>query len=295
VLPEADGVILIDAQTGDTQRYALAEVPEWVDRVQPEEYILNQINNKGKYIHGVFNFSNKEKFRASEGHNIVYNNGDCYYFTGITSVGVDESATGFMMVNMVTKEPILYRMSGATETSAMRSAEGKVQDLGYRATAPIILNVYGEPTYFMTLKDSARLIKKYAFVNVKEYMVVGVGDTMAEAQTDYAKALQAASIGQGNIDLGGGAEPDAPAAEHRTLQGTIRRIAYTVQGAETNYYFLLEGSDQVYVMALSANPNNLLQLTQAGDTVSIEFEYYKDSDGAFPVTAFDNLSLRSGE
>ena len=69
-LPEADGIILLDAQTGETHRYGLDEIPEWVDRVQPEDFIINQINNMGEYVHGVFNFSNKDKFSTSEGHSI---------------------------------------------------------------------------------------------------------------------------------------------------------------------------------------------------------------------------------
>ena len=111
------------------QYYSIDEVPDWVDRVQPEDFIVNQINNKGEYVHGIFNFSDKDKYRTSEGEAIIYNNGDCYLFTGLTSIGQDESAIGFMMVDMVTKEPILYQMNGATEKSAQQSAQGKVQYL----------------------------------------------------------------------------------------------------------------------------------------------------------------------
>ncbi|MEG2813196.1 MAG: hypothetical protein RSA79_01215, partial [Oscillospiraceae bacterium] len=186
-LPEATGIILVDAESGSQQKYNMNNIPKWIDRVQPEKFLVNQFNNKGKYVHGVFNFSNKDKFKTTEGENIVYNNGNCYLFTGITSVGIDNSATGFVMIDMVTKEPILYRMSGATETAAKETAQGKVQEKGYVATAPIILNVFDKPTYFMTLKDNAKLVKKYAFVSIKNYNIVGVGDTITEAKADYGK------------------------------------------------------------------------------------------------------------
>lgn len=91
-LPEADGIILLNATTGQMDRYGMDEVPEWVDRVQPEDFVLTQIANRGNYVHGIFNFANKDKYRPSEGHNIVYNNGRCYLFTGLTSVGSDDSA-----------------------------------------------------------------------------------------------------------------------------------------------------------------------------------------------------------
>lgn len=281
-LPEADGVIIIDAQTGSTQKCDMSEIPEWVDRVQPEEFIINQINNKGEYIHGIFNFSNKEKYRVSQGENIIYNNGRCYLFTGITSVGSDESATGFYMVDMVTKEPILYRMSGATERSAQQSAQGKVQDLGYSATEPILLNVYNEPTYFMTLKDSARLIKKYAFVSVKDYMIVGVGDTMKEAQADYAKVMKDIS----DKPIFGETPSDAENLEKKT--GTIDRISFVPYDGSTLCSFTLTGdSGKIYSCDIIVSPK--LSLTKTGDSVSIEF--VENEDGANNVATFENTSF----
>lgn len=279
-LPEATGVIMVDAQSGTCEEYSLANVPDWVDRVQPEDFILEQINNKGEYIHGVFNFSNKEKYRVSSGSNIIYNEGRCYLFTGITSVGADESATGFYMVDMVTKEPILYRMSGATEASAQRSAQGKVQDLGYTATAPILLNVFNEPTYFMTLKDNARLIKKYAFVSVKDYSIVGVGDTMKEAQADYAKVMQDISdkpiFGEDNTNT---------AVE--TATGTVSRISFTVDDNSTVYYFTISGqAGKIFIAPLSLSDK--LPLTQSGDSVTIS---YTATEGGYAVSSFENTAV----
>lgn len=279
-LPEADGVIIVDAQTGISEKYALADIPSWVDRVQPEDFIINQINNKGQYIHGVFNFSNKEKYKVSEGDNIIYNQGRCYLFTGITSVGSDDSATGFYMVDMVTKEPILYRMSGATERSAQESAQGKVQDLGYMATAPILLNIYDEPTYFMTLKDSARLIKKYAFVSVEDYMIVGVGDTMKEAQADYGKAMKDIS----DKPIFGETPKDQ---EQIVLNGTIDRISFTMSGEDTLYSFTLDGvSGKIFTVNLSVS--NKLPLSQKGDSVAIK---YYESAGSLIVEEFNNTAF----
>lgn len=278
-LPEADGILLIDAENGETVRYELDEVPSWIDRIQPEEYILQQINNKGEYVHGIFNFSNKEKYRVSSGWNIVYNNGRCYLFTGITSVGSDESAIGFYMVDMVTKEPTLYRMSGATEASAQLSAQGKVQDLRYTATAPIILNVYGQPTYFMTLKDSARLVKMYAFVSVKDYMMVGVGDTIRAAQEDYAKAITDLSS---NNELDIEEEIDSVVAV-----GVVERINFTVMNGETVYLFTLtDMPDKIFSASLTVSQK--LSLTKEGDNVKIS---YIDSENENIVTEFDNTSF----
>lgn len=275
-LPEADGIILLNATTGQMNRYGMDEVPEWVDRVQPEDFVLTQIANRGNYVHGIFNFANKDKYRPSEGHNIVYNNGRCYLFTGLTSVGSDDSAIGFIMVDMVTKEPIMYEMSGATEEAAQRSAEGRVQDLKYRATFPIILNIDSQPTYFMTLKDNIGLIKQYAFVSVTNYSTVGTGESVSAAMRDYENKLRSdgvTTIGK----LGGMVEQ---------LEGTILRISGEYSGGNTVYKFLLsEKPDILFIAESTAGAE--LALTQPNDKIQVE--YSLSSDGTAEVTFFDNL------
>lgn len=275
-LPEADGIILLNATTGQMDRYGMDEVPEWVDRVQPEDFVLTQIANRGNYVHGIFNFANKDKYRPSEGHNIVYNNGRCYLFTGLTSVGSDDSAIGFIMVDMVTKEPIMYEMSGATEEAAQRSAEGRVQDLKYRATFPIILNIDSQPTYFMTLKDNIGLIKQYAFVSVTNYSTVGTGESVSAAMRDYENKLRSdgvTTIGK----LGGVVEQ---------LEGTILRISGEYSGGNTVYKFLLsEKPDILFIAESTAGAE--LALTQPNDKIQVE--YSLSSDGTAEVTSFDNL------
>ena len=275
-LPEADGIILLNATTGQMDRYGMDEVPEWVDRVQPEDFVLAQIANRGNYVHGIFNFANKDKYRPSEGHNIVYNNGRCYLFTGLTSVGSDESAIGFILVDMVTKEPIMYEMSGATEEAAQRSAEGRVQDLKYRATFPIILNIDSQPTYFMTLKDNIGLIKQYAFVSVTNYSTVGTGESVSAAMRDYENKLRSdgvTTIGK----LGGVVEQ---------LEGTILRISGEYSGGNTVYKFLLsEKPDILFIAESTAGAE--LALTQPNDKIQVE--YSLSSDGTAEVTSFDNL------
>lgn len=178
-------MLTVNATTGETTQYTIDTLPEWVDRVQPESFVMDQIQNQGTYVHGIFNFSNQDKFRPSQGDIIIYNGARCYLFTGLTSVGSDESAIGFILVDMVTKESNIYQMSGATETAAQSSAEGKVQQFGYRASFPMIINLDGQATYFMTLKDNAGLIKQYAFVSVSNYTNVGTGETIDSALRNY--------------------------------------------------------------------------------------------------------------
>lgn len=279
-LPEATGVIVMDAETGESQKYALADVPSWVDRVQPEDFILRQINNKGEYVHGIFNFSDKDKYETSEGHMIVYNNGHCYLFTGVTSVGADESAIGFVMVDMVTKEPVMYQMAGATEYAARGSAEGKVQQFGYYSTFPLIINVDGIPTYFMTLKDADGLIKQYAYVSVRDYLVVGVGESVHSARTNYIKTLNESGV-----------NTQTPVDEDKisTATLTISRIGQQYAG-EVSVYRFTAAENPGTIFNAESTVSEALALTQAGDTVTVTYVDH-DGSGSVQVTDFANNSL----
>ena len=279
-LPEATGAILVNATTGESHTYTLADVPEWVDRVQPESFVLNQINNRGEYVRGFLNFSNKDKFTASDGHIIVYNDGNCYLFTGLTSVGADDSTIGFIMVDMVTKESYQYNLGGgATEEAAQKSAAGKVQQYGYYASFPLIININNTPTYFMTLKDNEGLIKQYAFVSVKNYQIVGVGETISATQKDYVSGLTAA----GSEDLKG----DETTQEEK-VSGTVTRIASEVKDGQTTYKFLLDTSAGTMYIS-SANVSEELALTSAGDAVEVTFS--GKVDNVVTVVGFDNKAI----
>lgn len=274
-LPEADGVITVNATTGESIHYTKDNVPDWVDRVQPESFIMQQIQNQGQYVHGIFNFSNQDKFRPSTGNIIIYNDDNCYLFTGLTSVGSDESAIGFILVDMVTKESFMYQMSGATEVAAQSSAEGKVQQYGYRASFPMIINLDGQPTYFMTLKDNAGLIKQYAFVSVANYTSVGTGETIDSALRNFRQV-------QGNtsgIVTGQGAD---------SVTGTVLRIASESLGESITYKLILEEKPSL-IFTVSYDLSNELALTQPGDQVQIE--YMESGTGICIASSFDNLEF----
>ena len=280
-LPEADGVLTVNATTGETTHYTIATLPDWVDRVQPENFVMQQIQNQGVYVHGIFNFSNQDKFRPSQGDIIIYNGARCYLFTGLTSVGSDESAIGFILVDMVTKESNIYQMSGATEMAAQSSAEGKVQQFGYRASFPMIINLDGQPTYFMTLKDNAGLIKQYAFVSVSNYTNVGTGETIDSALRNFRQVRGNAGV---NITTGQTISKE---------EGTVLRIASETIDNTVTYKLILE-EKQDYIFTVSYDLSNELALTQPGDKVALE--YMDDPSGICSASSFDNLEFdQSGQ
>lgn len=279
-LPEATGAIIVNATTGETHRYTIDSIPSWVDRIQPEEFVMTQINNRGEYINGILNFSNKDKFRTSPGDAVIYNNGRCYLYTGLTSVGKDDSIISFMMVDMITKEVFNYKVAGATENAARASAEGKVQNLKYNATFPLILNIEERPTYFMTLKDAEGLVKQYAYVSLEDYSVVGTGETMNAALENYrSNLMHADKLGVPAEDL---------LEEKEEMTGTVLRIASELTDKDTVYKIILkEQPDKIYRVSYLVSDE--LALTIEGDRVTLT--YTGTDDSIITASGFDNLEF----
>lgn len=242
-LPEANGVLVCDAQTGECKLYSIDEAPDWIDKIQPEDFIDDQIDNYGDYVKGFWNsvFGKNGVINKTPGLLTVYNNGECYYYTGMTSVGNDDATTGFLMVNTRTKEAKFFQMAGATEESAQASAEGKIQEKGYNATLPVPINVQGIPTYFMTLKDKSGLIKAYAMVNIENYSIVATGESIDQVQQAYIDAM----LANGNDAVIGSDE-----AYSYSVEGTVTRISANISGGNTIYYMIInEDTTKLYVAA----------------------------------------------
>lgn len=277
---KAIGVLIIDAQTGESNVYDIENTPQWVDRIQPVGYINNYLNKWGELVHGVFNFSDKDKLKTTQGMNIIFNDDKCYYYTGITSVGNDEGLVGFTLTDTRTGETTMYKTAGATEVASMQSAEGKVQQFGYSATFPYLINIQSEPTYFMTLKDSNGLVKQYAMVNVKNYSTVAVGDSLQTTLNRYIEALT-----NTNISLEG-------SNSEEVLEGEVERIGLVLKEGSSIYDIKIKGSDNIF--SVSTESSREVALTKVGDKVSLKF--IKVGDGKYIITnSFENLSLKDNK
>lgn len=270
------GAVLVNAINGDHEYYDIKKVPEWVDRVYPSELVLNQLNNYGKYTNGYLNtlLSQKGVLQATDGYNYVAINDDVYLYTGLTSVSKDASNVGFAMVNLRTKAGKFYSISGAEEYSAMSSAEGQVQNLKYKATFPILINAGGQPTYFLSLKDDANLVKKYAFVSVENYQIVATGDSVAQAEQAYYALLEA-----------NGKKAEAGDYKTNKLTGAITAINEAVIKGNSTYYFKIEGSETIFIGDISLS--NQFPLAKIGDNVTIEFVNSKDDSEVITSIKFN--------
>lgn len=181
------GVRLLNAVTGEATVYGIADVPVWVDNIYSTSVAYYRFNSQKRYSNGFWNFARKGVVEYTEDYAYLQMNNHLYFYTGVTSVGKDESNVGFAYVDLRTNEVIYIAEAGAEEFSARSSAEGAIQEKGYLATFPTMVNIDGEPTYFMSLKDKAGLIKAYAFVSYRDYQKVGVGNSVDDALKAYQK------------------------------------------------------------------------------------------------------------
>lgn len=256
----ATGVLVMDAYDGKIERYALDELPDWLNRVYPMSFFSDYLEYYGSYQHGYLNsvFKKVDVNKATQGYGILYNEGQCYYYTGWTSVGRDEAANGIIRMNARTGEITLYLSYGISEAKATGVANGRMQEAGYTGGYPLLVQVGGAETYFTKMRDSSSNIVGYGFVNFKDYTKVGVAEDLLDAQALYLKAL-ATSNSAGILDDSALEEHVAPVKDCKTL----------VIDGNTFVYFKLEDKTNIFSMDAKLNPEILFIST--GDNVKVTY------------------------
>lgn len=251
--------VMVNAVTGELFDYAIEDVPNWVDRVFSAELLVSLYDYYGTLRHGYWNsvLGQKDSLQTTDGYNYIAMEDDVWVYTGVTSVGADESNVGFVLMNQRTAETRYYSISGAEEYSAMASAEGQVQHLGYRATFPLLLNTGGEPTYFIALKDAAGLVKKYAMVNIAQYQIVAIGDTVNDCEKTYLELMKSSGISV------------ADTSKLPKASGTITKISDCVIDGNTHYLILLNNNDQIFDVEVSEYINIIKY--DIGDTITFSY------------------------
>ena len=264
----------MNASTGESKHYSLEEIPQWVDRVYGADLVLHQLQMHGKYVNGFWNtlFSNEGVTQPTEGYNYLPMNDDLYLYTGITSINADESNIGFVLVNLRTKEAKMYPISAAEEFSAMSSAEGSVQEKGYTATFPLLINLSGKPVYVLSLKDSSGLIKAYALVDVQNYQTVYVESSVEKLLLSYAA--------ENPVDI------EELETEEALLEvvGAVENVQAVVKSGNTVYYFMIDG--KVYQAPIQLNDSLpflndgtevKMGVSESGEVRSIEWDDAKEN------------------
>ena len=280
-------VVLCNAITGETKDYAVEDVPQWVDRVYSADLLVELYNYHGTLKHGFFNsvLGQKDCLNTTDGYNYLAIDDDVWVYTGVTSITGDQSNVGFVLMNQRTMETKFYEIEGATESSAMSSAEGQVQNLHYTATFPLLLNISGEPTYFIALKDDAGLVKKYAMVNVQKYQIVAIGDTVSECEESYT-----------NLMYKNGIKTEAEDTRSvETLTAKITKIAQGVIDGDSHYYIMLEGSDEIFDVSV-VDFIDIIRFN-VGDEVTVEYKKGEQVDTVLSLNgkASEQISTKAAK
>ena len=275
-------VVLCNAITGETQDYAIEDAPQWIDRAYSADLLVQLYDYYGTLKHGFFNsvLGQKDCLHTTDGYNYLAIDDDVWVYTGVTSITGDQSNVGFVLMNQRTMETRFYEVEGATEASAMSSAEGQVQNLHYTATFPLLLNISGEPTYFIALKDDAGLVKKYAMVNVQKYQIVAIGDTVSECEENYSTLMYENGIKETPEDT----------RDVETITARITKIAQGVVDGNSHYYIMVEGSDAIFDIPVV----DFIDIIRydVGDEVTIE---YKEGEKSNTVLSVDGTEREPSE
>lgn len=278
-------VVLCNAITGETQDYAVEDAPQWIDRAYSADLLVQLYDYYGTLKHGFLNsvLGQKDCLETTEGYNYLAIDDDVWVYTGVTSVSGDQSNVGFVLMNQRTMETRFYEVEGATEASAMSSAEGQVQNLHYTATFPLLLNISGEPTYFIALKDDAGLVKMYAMVNVQKYQIVATGDTVSKCEEAYTDLMYENGIKETAEDT----------REIRTVTAPITKIAQGVIEGNSHYYIMLDGSDEIFDIPV-VDFIDIIRF-DVGDEVTIEYKEGNQSNTVLSLNGVGKSENGTGD
>lgn len=273
---QVNGIVLVHATTGEIEEYDTNDAPLWVDRIQPVEFIEQQLGYWGDLVEGYWNWQDLNKKRITSGIVMTYGqDGRCYYYTGVTSVGKDGATIGFITVDSRTKQVTMYRIAGATEERGMSSAQGAVQEKGYVASFPRMYNINGIPTYVMALKDREGLIKLVAMVSVENYETVAIGETVKKTLRQYQSKLNSSFA-------------DLVINENEIRTITVGQVIRLRQEARSGLVYLWV-QDVSKIITVDSDIYPEVMLTEPGDKVAIRL--FESEDITASAEFFDNLIL----
>ena len=259
---DPSGVILLNAATGETKEYDLDAIPEWVDRVFSANNVITRVDDYYTYQDGFWNtvFSQTGVKKTTDSYNYISIGSDIYLYTGITSATADSSNLGFILVNMRTREVTNYKLASATESAAMASAEGEVQEKKYKATAPTLAKLNDKAYYIVSLKDDAGLVKSYAVVDAEDYQQVTVNNDIETLISQFTDSDTTVLSGSGQA---AGTDQDV-----EVIKGVVDQLASQMISGSTVYY--ISSSDKIYKVKATEETIDQLPFLKVGDQFSGE-------------------------
>lgn len=274
-------IYIVDAINGKIKTYNKDKVPEWVDRVYQTNTYLSYVRDKGMLSNGALNsimaktgtykptssYESEDEDSEYDDDGFSYielkdENGKprVYTYTGITSgADNDKSNMGFVLMNNRTGKVEKYTNAMVEEYSAMTSAQGSVQEKGYKATFPTLLVNKGNFIYFMNLKDQAGLTKGYAIVDADDYQKVYIGNSVV----DVFNKLE----GNKEIKQDKTTEEKTPT---KTTKITVNELYTQVKDGNTEYIII--SNNKTYVLSTKDDHKYKGIKIKKDDTLEVEYE-----------------------
>ena len=285
---DVNEVIIFDPCTGKSEIYDLEKTPAWIDIVYDGYLACEKYDWKGIYSGGFINsiIGNKNCVQTTDDFGYVILGDDVWYYTGVTSVNSDKSNIGFILSNARTGEYKFYPVIGAEEHSAMASAEGEIQEKGYVASFPVLINVEGEATYIMVLKDAGGQVRRYALVNVEQYSIVATAATQTEAMSKYKALL----FENGIIDDSGN-DPVIDPSDTEEITLLVDKITLVAHGGESYIYFTgLSSKNEKIILRKAVQDDATLLFVEENDTIKFKAKATENAS-IFEIASWEKIPV----
>lgn len=279
---ESTGIITVNAVSGEVKRYKLGTEPAWVDRIQAEEFILEQMQDRGEYVHGYINLNNEGRLRVDGVLDLVYGSDQRpYWVGGMTSKGQNNGLSGFYFVDSRTKAVRWFKVPSVSQSTAAHAVENVNPEKHYRATNPLPFLVNGAPTYVMALRDAQGVSRAFGMVDMRNNQVIGVADTLNATLRSYQSKRST-----NRVDAEIGTE-----SREVLLKGSVVRIASEFRNSQTMYYITLATQDKILgtIFTGSSDLSEELVLTRPGDKV--ELSYSDSNTRVMGMSKFHNTDI----
>ncbi|WP_257009979.1 hypothetical protein [Evansella halocellulosilytica] len=271
---DVDGVVIVDPQTGEMEKYEKEETPEWVNRIYPPHIAEERNQWFGIYKQGLINrFFGREglteptQWTADDAvTGVVDQDLNLNWFTDHMRLrGSEEtsnSMVGFTMFDARTGELKYFRdASGSLNgRTAMNLAERTFRRDDYVAGTPSLYNIYGQYTWVVPLMDRNNVLRQIMLVNARSENTYGYGETKREAFGAY------------QLELSTSVDDDVVPGELTDLTEittTVERVYQWDREDNVTVRLLLEDHDRIFTVNASAYPRAVF--IQPDDEITIRF------------------------
>ena len=275
------GVLVIDAHTGQISRYALGDVPSWVDRVYSQKMAMTIANWYGEYAQAGFpgiggiGSSHANRFKVSGDPVMVYTGAaNPVWRMLLTSYNSDNSVSKIIEMDAATGAMRVYtpqRPMGIEDpvTQAFDNASGAGASLvkadHYQAVDLTLHVIYGHLTWMATYEPqgSNPSFVGVGFVDAYQATANNVvfGDSKSAALQSYLDQLATEGTANGTAPEQGG--------QYQTITGKIAELGWDITGGQKYWYIALAGQPGHVYVGTVASVGPALVLAQPGDPVTL--------------------------